>query len=93
MKNLAQTLSNFEDGRWKNIIEAIGVKDCCGECNYFNLSINDPSKGYRCYCSPFCIAATLNKEIIELMNEKLGWIKNDIFQPGKEYYIDISECN
>jgi len=24
---------------------------------------------------------------------KIGVYKNDIFQPGKEYYIDISECN
>lgn len=72
--DLQTALIDIEDGRFKNIINALEIKEVCGECDHFNLSIQDPREGYRCKCTPSCIAATLNTSVISYLNYKLGWI-------------------
>lgn len=71
---LKESLCDIEGGRFKNIINAMNVEEVCGKCDHFNLSINDPSEGYRCKCMPSCIADTLSSKLISYLNWKLGWI-------------------
>lgn len=67
-------LCEIDGGRFKDIIQALDITDVCGRCNYFNLSINDRTKGYRCHCTGSCIAATLHTKLISYLNWKMGWI-------------------
>jgi len=75
MKDLKLFLCELESGRFKDIIHTLSVRDICSECDYFNPTIKDISKGYRCHCIPRCIAATLHPELQEYLWVKLGWIK------------------
>lgn len=76
-KNFKIRLLEIEDGRFSGIINALNVHDYCAECAYFNPTINDTSKGYRCKCVPSCIAATLHPDLQSYLWHKLGWIDQD----------------
>lgn len=71
---LKQSLREIDDGRFKDIVNAMNVHEICGDCDHFNLSLKDQGKGYRCKCMPSCIADTLSDKLISYMNWKLGWI-------------------
>lgn len=67
-------LCKIDNGRFSDIVNAIGVKDICGQCGHFNPTIKDPRQKYRCYTTPHCIAATLNLHTQSYMWLMLGWI-------------------
>jgi len=72
--DLVLKLREIDAGRFGKLLRALEVTEECGRCDHFNLSVNDPDKGYRCYCESSCIAATLSPRLISYLNWKLGWI-------------------
>ena len=75
MKNrLKDQLKAIDNGRFNKIIEALDVKDICIECNHFNYTLNDIRKGYRCKCTPSCIAATLHPDLQSYLLMKINVI-------------------
>lgn len=68
-------LCEIDNGRFEDVVHAIGVKDVCGQCGYFNPTIKDPMKRCRCYTMPGCIAATLHPNLQSYLWWKLGWIE------------------
>jgi hypothetical protein len=71
---LKTELSNIDEGRFKEIVSLFDVRDICGECGYFNLSIKDPMQRYRCNVMGSCIAATINHDMRSYLCWKMGWI-------------------
>lgn len=67
-------LCEIDDGRFEDIVHAIGVQDICGQCGYFNPTIQDQRQRYRCYVMPRCIAATMHPHMQSYLWRKLGWI-------------------
>lgn len=74
MSDLRIALCELEHGRFKDIVHALKVNDFCGQCDFFNLSINDPGRQYRCHVTGCCPAATLHSTVVARMNYVLGWI-------------------
>ena len=73
--DLKAKLCDIDDGRFEDIIHTLSIPDDCSKCKYFNLSTEDKTQAYKCYISSSCIAATLSSDVIEHMNQELGWIK------------------
>jgi hypothetical protein len=67
-------LCAIDNGRFEDVIHTLDVKPICGECDYFNSTIQDPDKRYRCHTTPACIAATLHPRLQSYLQMKLGWI-------------------
>jgi len=73
-ETLKETLCRFENGRFKEVILSLKVKEECRQCDFFNLSIKDPRKQYRCRVAGSCIAATLHPDVIKYFNHNLGYV-------------------
>jgi len=84
--DLRIALCEIDNGRFEDIIHTLKLSDECAMCDFFNLSIKDLRQGYRCRCSPSCIAATLHPEIVSYLNWKLGWIEES------EHIVNL-RCN
>lgn len=69
-----ETLCEIDNRRFERIILAMNICDVCEKCNYFNPTINDPMKAYRCFVFTGCIAATLHPRVQSYLWLKLGWI-------------------
>lgn len=72
--NLRILLCEIDDRRFEDIVHVLGITDKCGMCDFFNLSIKDKTKQYRCRSAPKCIAATLHPDVIVYLNTKMGWV-------------------
>lgn len=73
-EDLKLELCEIDGGRFEDVVHALSVKPICAECNFFNPTINDPMKGYRCHVGGSCIAATLHPHVQSYMWKKIGWI-------------------
>jgi hypothetical protein len=73
-KTLRRKIEEIDQGKFKELVRSIHIPDACGNCNYFNLSISDPAKRYRCKVMLTCIAATLSWNLVAYINWKLGFI-------------------
>ena len=63
-------------GRFKPVLEACaGLDWVCETCNWFNPSVQDNMKGYRCHVMGSCPDATLNPKLKEYLWEKLNELR------------------
>ncbi len=76
-EQLKIAIIDIDKGRFKKVINTFNLGNVCAKCDYFNYSINDKRKRYRCYCIPSCLSATLNPRVISYINCKLGWITKE----------------
>lgn len=68
-QNLKASLCAIENGRFKEIVEALAVDDICGQCGYF---VPGKTAFYRCNCLGTCIAATLSPKAQAYMLKSIG---------------------
>ena len=71
MKN---QLLAIDDGRFRDIINALHIDDHCAKCYYFMPNITNPRQSYNCRCLGTCIAATLSRKMQQYLWWKLGLI-------------------
>lgn len=69
---LIEEIKQIDGGRFVGIIDAIDVKEICGNCYYFNKSV-DRGSAYKCRVLGSCPAATLSYELQSYIATKLGW--------------------
>ena len=73
--DLRINLCEIDNGRFADIIHALKINDACDKCDYFNPTIQDHNKRFRCHCLGSCIAATLHPNLQSYLWWKLGWIE------------------
>lgn len=71
---LKDRLRSMEEGRWASLVDAIEVKEACGECYFFNPNVRDPDKQYRCKVMGSCVAVSVHPLIQHRMYKALGWV-------------------
>lgn len=62
-----QSLIEIDDGRFKEIIMALNIKDVCQTCSYFT---KQDGEHYLCHILGKCIDS-LNPEFLEYLKSKL----------------------
>ncbi len=65
---LKDKLISVDNGRFKDLIESLDVKNICLKCITFNQTlVYDPDIEYRCAVPGKCIGATLRSELISYL--------------------------
>lgn len=80
---LKDELVLIDGGKFKNVIEALDIRENCRDCRYFSPKSQRNGVGHSCRKTPTCIGETLSKPMLRYIWLKLGMISEYEYHTGK----------